>query len=101
MSGTLFIMLVLVIGLGGLVGVAYWLDERAKSSKPLGPVLPTPGPIGRILLWIARILVVFMVLSIIGAFVFRSLSLAWITGGCLTLYIIDGMIYRVVRGTGK
>jgi hypothetical protein len=101
MNDTLFIILVLFVAIGCLVGVAYFLDKRGKKSKPIRPSLPEPGPTARILLWIARILVVIIVLSIIGAFVFSSLSLAWVTAGCLFLYIVDGIIYRMVLMTGK
>ncbi len=101
MRDTLFIILVLVVSIGGLVGVAYFLDRRGKKSKSFRSPLPGPGPTGRILLWIARILVVIMVLSIIGAFVLSSLSLAWLTASCLFLYIVDGIVYRVVRTTGR
>ncbi len=101
MSDSLFIILILVIAIGGLVAAAYLLDKRGKKSKPIGPSLPKPGPVGKVFLWIARILVALMVLSIIGAFVFRSLPLTWFTGGCLALYILDGIIYRIVLLTGK
>jgi hypothetical protein len=101
MSDTFVIILVLFVGIGGLVGGAYFLDNRGKKIKPIGPVMPNPGPFGRLLLWIARILVAIMVLSIIGAFVFKSLLLVWITGSCLTFYMVDGIIYRAVRLTGK
>ena len=101
MSNGLVIILVVVIGIGGLIGGAYLLDRRAKKRDPIGTKLPGPGPLGRILLWIGRILVVLMVLSIIGAFVFKSLFLAWITVGCLTLYIIVGIIYRTILAVGK
>ena len=101
MNDILFIILVLVVAIGGVVSVAYLLDKRRKKSNPIGPTLPKLGLIGRILLWIARILVGFMVFSIIGVFVFRSLPLVWFTAGFLALYILDGIIYRVVRLTGK
>ncbi len=101
MSDALIIILVLVVGIGGLVAAAYFLDQRRKKSGPIGSALPQPGPIGRVLLWIARILVVLMVLSIVGAFAFQSLPLAWLTASCLALYIIDGIAYRVVRLTDK
>ena len=101
MSDTLTLILVPVVLIGGLVAVAYLLDKRGKKSGPVGPTLPPPGAIGNILLWAARILVILMVLSIIGAFVFRSLPLAWLTGSFLLLYIVDGTIYRFVRLTGK
>ena len=101
MSDIVFIILVLVVAIGGLVGVAYLLDKRRKKSNPIGSTLPDLGPIGRILLWIARIIVGFMVLSIIGAFVFRYLPLVWFTASCLALYILNGIIFRVVRLTGK
>jgi len=101
MSDKLILILVPVVLIGGLVGVAYLLDKRGKKSEPIGPTLPPPGPIGKILLWIARVLVILMVLSIIGALAFRSLPLAWLTGSFLLMYIIDGTIYRFVRLTGK
>ncbi len=101
MSGTVTIVLVAVVGIGGLVGVAWLLDRRRRVAGPAGPALPQPGPLGRLFLWIARGLVVAMVLSILGAFVFRSLTLAWVTATCLLLYIIDGLIYSAVRMTGR
>ncbi len=101
MSGTVTIVLVAVIGIGGLVGVAWLLDRRRRVAGSIGPVLPPPGPSGRLFLWIARGLVAAMVLSILGAFVFRSLTLAWVTATCLLLYIIDGLMYRAVRITRR
>ena len=101
MSDTLLIIVVLAIAVGGLVAVAYLLDKRGKKSQPIGPTLPESGPIGKLLLWIARIMVALMMLSIIGAFVYRSLALASFTGCCLAIYIIDGIIYRIVRLSGK
>lgn len=87
--------------IGGLIGIAYYLDRRRKNAGPIGPALPEIGPVGRLLLWVGRILVVLMVLSIVGAFVFRSGMLFSITVGCLLLYIVVGVIYRVMRVTGK
>jgi hypothetical protein len=101
MSDTLLFILVPVILIGGLVGVAYFLDQRGRKSRPAETVLPAPGPIGNILLWIVRILVVLMILSIIGAFVFRSMSLVRLTGSGIGLYILIGLIYRFVRLAGK
>jgi len=100
MSDLLLIIPVLVVAIGGLIGVAYVLDKRGQKNRA-GPALPEPGPSGRILLWLARILVVIMVLSIIGAIAFRSLPLVGLTISCLFFYILIGLIYRVVRLTGK
>jgi hypothetical protein len=101
MNDTLFIILVLFVAIGGLVSVAYFLDKRGKKSKPIDPPLPELGPTGKTLLWIAGILVAITVLSIIGAFVFSSLPLAWLSASCMVLYIVDGIIYRAVRLKGK
>ena len=101
MNDALLIITVPVVIVGGLVAVAYLLDKRGKAHRPSDPPLPELGPLGKILLWIARILVVLMVLSLIGAIVFRSLPLASLTGSGLLVYILDGVLYRVVRLTGK
>ena len=101
MSNTILIILVLIGAIGSVVFIAYILDRRSKKVKSTGSPLRKPGPIGKIFLWIARILVAVMVLSIIGAFAFQSLALAWFTGACILLYIIDGMIYRVLLLTGR
>lgn len=101
MSDTLMLILVPVVLIGGLVAAAYFLDNRGGKSRPAEIVLPAPGPISNILLWIVRILVVVMVLSIIGAFVLRSMSLVWFTGTCIGVYVVIGLIYRFVRLAGK
>jgi hypothetical protein len=101
MNDALVIVLVLVAGVGGLVAAAYALDRRRGRSGAIGPVPPPPGPIGRILLWIARILVGLMVASIIGAFAFRSMLLAWLTAVWLALYLVVGVAYRIARLDGR
>lgn len=101
MSDTFILILVPVVLIGGLVGAAYFLDNRGRKSSPVETVFPPPGPIGKILLWMVRILVVLMVLSIIGAFVFQSMALVWFTGACIGLYVAIGVIHRFVRFAGK
>jgi hypothetical protein len=100
-NDTLLIIATLAVFVGGLVVVAYLLDKRGIAHRPIDPPLPELGPLGKILLWIARILVVLMVLSLIGAIAFKSLPLALLTGSSLWLYILSGILYRVVRLTGK
>ncbi len=101
MNDVLLIVVVLVGAIGGLVAVAYWLEKRSKKSNPVDPVLPEPGPMGKIALWSSRILVVLMVLAIIGALVLKSLPLVWFAAGCLAFYYIEGIIFRVIRLIGK
>jgi hypothetical protein len=101
MSSIFFIIFVSVIAIGTILGIAYILDKRGKQSKSANPALLKLGPIGIVLIWVARTSVVLMILSIIGAFVFRSLPLISFAGSCLGLYILDGIIYRVIRSTGK
>ena len=96
-----FTVAVLLLAVGGILGVAYSLDARRKKHGPLGPALPRCGHLGRGLLWGTRILVVFMVLSTLGAYLFRSLTWLWITLGCLVLFVLDELALRVVRLTGK
>ena len=81
--------------------MAYFLDKRSKKSKPAAADLPEPDSKGKVMLWIIRILVVLMVLSIIGFFVFRSRSFLWVTGISLGIYVIIGYIFRIVRLLGK
>ncbi len=97
----LLIVVVFMLGLGGLLGIAYALDLRRQKHGPIGPALPRLGRMGRGLLWAARILVALMVFSITGAYVLRVAVLVWVTAGFLALYIVDGLAYRLVRLTGK
>ncbi len=101
MTDSQLVILVLLFAIGGLIAVAYLLDQRRKKSGEIGPELPALGPVGKSLLWIARFLVAGMVLSIIAAIALGSLQLAYLTGGLLGLYIIDGVIFRIVKLTGK
>jgi hypothetical protein len=101
MNDTMVIIVTAIVGVGGLVGVAYLLDRKRAKSGPIGPTLPAIGPVGIALLWVARVLVVLMVLSIVGAFALQSITLAWFTAFCLVLYIVAGTIYRIVRISGK
>ena len=97
----LLIIIVFVLGVGGLLGIAYTLDLRRQKHGPIGPALPRLGHMGRGLLWAARILVALMVFSITGAYVLRAALLVWLTAGFLALYVVDGLAYRVVRLIGK
>ena len=101
MTDTLFIILVIISAVGTLLGVAYILDRRGKKSNPAANTLPHLGPVGQMLLWVARILIAVMIISIIGSFVFDSLALVWLSASCLALYILDGILYRIIRATGK
>ncbi len=101
MSDSLFIIVVMVVAIGGLVGVAYLLERRSKKSRPIGPALPEPSRTGNILFWITRILVAGMVLSIIGFFIYKSQIFLWIAAGFIGLGLLNGLISRVVRLTGK
>ena len=101
MNDVTLIVTVLVIAIGGLAGVAYLLDRRRKASGAVGPQLPEPGPVGRVLLWVIRGLVVVMILSIIGVLAFGMITLLWVTAGCLVLYLVIGRVFQIVRLSGK
>lgn len=105
MSDTLLLIIVPVVALGGLAGVAYWLERRSKKKGPIAnlelPNEPPMGPVGKTLLWASRILIVLMVISVIACFAFKMFWLIWISGGCIVLGLVAGRVGRVARLTGK
>ncbi len=101
MDNAVLIIFVLVTGLGGLFGPAWLLDRRGRKARESRAPLPEPGPIGRILLWIARILILLCILSVIGAFLFQSKELVWFAGDCLIMYIVAGILYRIMLVSGR
>jgi len=101
MNNIITIVIISLIGIAILVGIASWLDQRANKNRPPSAPLPELGPLGKLLLWIARILIPLMIFSAIGAFIFQSLLLLSITVASLGLYILTGIIHQIVRRTGK
>lgn len=101
MDDITYIIAVLAIFIGGLAGVAHLLDKRHQKLGALGPKVPELGSMGRILLWVIRILVAVMVLAVIGTFGFGMPFLIWIAAGCLVLYLIVGRVFQVIRLAGK
>ncbi len=97
----LFVLAVIIVAVGGLIGIAYSLDVRRERHGPIGPRLPPPGAIGRTCWWVARILAGVMVISVLFAYVLRLPWLAWFALGCMALFFIDHVVYRVIRLTGK
>jgi hypothetical protein len=107
MNSETFLSIALVIVLLlGLAGAAYFLQKRSKQSGPIGgPEFqikhPAPGPITKTLTYISRGLLVVMVLSTIGGFLFSSMILFYIAGGCLLLGLILGQVHRIAIWSGK
>ncbi len=101
LEDALFVLAVIIVAVGGLVGIAYSLDVRRERHGPIGPRLPPPGTVGRTLWWAARVLAGLMLLSVLLAHVLHRPVLAWIGIGCLALFFIDHVLYRVIRLTGK
>jgi predicted membrane-bound spermidine synthase len=101
MDESILILVVLAIAIGGLVGVASLLQRRQIRSKDTRSELPMPGPVAQTLLWAIRLLIVGMVLSVIGFFVFKTLSAVWIALGLLIGYMVIGRLYQIARIAGK
>src|SRR5512142_111848 len=101
LEDALFALAVILVGIGGLIGIAYSLDVRRLRHGPLGPRLPPPGAVGRACWWVARILAGLMLISVVLAHVLRLPALAWIALGGLALFFIDHVIYRLIRLTGR
>ena len=97
----LFALAVILAAIGGLIGIAYSLDVRRERHGPIGPRLPRPGAIGRTCWWAARILAGLALLAVVLAYALHIRGLAWVALGCLALFFVDHVIYRVVRLTGK
>jgi len=96
MSDNLFIILVLIIAFGVVFGVAAMLNKRSKSLNKID-LEPPSGLISKILLWISYGLLIIAVLFIIGAFVFSQEIYAGFAGSLVFLYIIVGVIYRIMK----
>jgi hypothetical protein len=97
----LFALAVILAAIGGLIGIAYSLDVRREKHGPIGPRLRPPGAVGRACWWIARVLAVLMLLSVLLAYALHVPELAWAALGLLALFFIDHVLYRVIRLTGK
>jgi hypothetical protein len=101
MEDATFIMGVMVLAVGGLLGVAYSLDIRRKRYGVLGPKLPPAGRLGRRLWLAARLLTALMVLLAAAAYAWHSAWLAGMVLGLFLLFFADHTAYRIVRLTGK
>lgn len=99
MSDTVFIILVLIIAFGIVFGIAYLLDSSRKSVNITDSDAP-PGPVSRIVLWISYGLIVMTILFVIGAFALNQVFLASLARNSIFLYIIMGIIYRVMKPRG-
>jgi hypothetical protein len=102
---TLDIAMVVVLLLG-LVGSTYYLEKLSKRRGPIGGSamqieIRPPGPITKTLIYIARGLVSVMVLTIFGGFIFHSMILFYIGGGCLILAYILTRVRLLARLSGK
>ena len=101
MSDIALIVIVLVIAIGGLVGVAFLLDRRRKRSGAIGPELPERGPAGRVFVWILRLIVAAMLLSVIAGVILRDALWIWIALGLLFLYSVARLLLGIIRVAGK
>ena len=101
MNDILLIILVLVVAMGGVMGVAYLLDKRGKKPKSAARTLIELGPLGRAVVLVGKVLLGLTVTSLICTFAFNSLPFAWLSASWLALYVLDGLIYRIIRLTGK
>jgi hypothetical protein len=101
MSDIALIVIVLVIAIGGLVGVASLLDRRRKGSGAIGPELPEPGPAGRALVWILRLIVAAMLLSVSAGVILRDALWIWIALGLVLLYSLARLLLGIIRLAGK
>jgi len=96
MSDNLFIILVLIMAFGIVFGVAAMLNKRSKTLHKIESKPPS-GPISKILLWISYGLLIIAVLFIIGTFAFNQEIYAGFAGSLVFLYIIVGVIYRIMK----
>lgn len=103
---TLVSIFIIIVFLGGLAGIAYLLEKRSKRKGPLLGVdiekdLPPPGRLYKISHIITRVLIVFMVLSLIVYFFTKSLVPVWVALAFLGLALLVGWVRRIAGFTGK
>jgi len=102
MENPLLLVVALVMILGMIPAVAYWLERRSRKKKPIGGLaLPPVGPWGRRLLWPIRILQFLMVVTVVIVLAFGRVWVVWVTAAFLALWIVLSWIYRIVRLSGK
>jgi hypothetical protein len=103
---TLVSILIIIILLVGLAGISYFLEKRSKRKGPLLGAdieadLPPPGPLYIFSIYLTRILIALMVLSIIVGLITKSLTPVWIGLALLGLAYIVGWIRRIAGLIGK
>lgn len=94
MDITFLLVLVAIALVVGLFAIAFRMDKRVKQVTP---PLPKPGKAGTILLRLAWVILGCVVLAIICAIVFKSITYAQLAASLIGLYIFTGIIYRIVR----
>lgn len=99
MNDTLLFIVVVSSALFLILGPAYLLDRRRKSTRKTESQV-APGPASRIVLWISYGILAITILLIVGAFALRVMLFANLAWSFLLLYIIAGIIYRIVRPRG-
>ncbi len=99
MKDTVLFIVVITFAFALILGVAYAMDQRRKPKTETETKV-SPGPVSRIILWISYGILAMTILFVIGAFAFNEMiftSLAW---NFIFLYIIAGILYRIVRPRG-
>lgn len=99
MNDTVLFIVVITGALVLILGTAYAMDRRRKATMQPGPKAP-PGPFSRIILWISYGVLLMTILFIIGAFTLNEIIFANLAWNFIFLYIIVGLIYRIVRPRG-
>lgn len=99
MNDTVLFITVIAGALILILGVAFLLDQRRKATNNTESKVP-PGPISRLILWTSYVVLVITILFIIASFVFHEIVFATFARNFIFLYIIIGIVYRIVRPRG-
>jgi len=99
MNDTLLFIVVIGSALFLILGTASLMDRRRKSTQKTESQV-SPGPASRIVLWISYGILAITILLVVGAFALRVMLFANLAWSFLLLYIIAGIIYRIVRPRG-
>ncbi len=94
-------MLGLGILIAGLAGAAFLFAKRSQTPRAATTQPPEPGPVGRSLQRLLRVLVVVMGISTLAVLLLGVIKLIWFILGCVVAYVVLDQIYRSVRSTGK
>ena len=96
MNDYLYILLVLVVAIGVLVGAAYLIEKRSKSKNPVEDPSPIVEVGSNSSVWILRGFVLLLLLCLLLAYLTWSLDWIWVAAGLMVVRIVINYLKRII-----